>query len=352
MKKKIDLKSMLVGITVGALLFSGIVTASTYLSGVYLNKYPIYANGNSYNPTLPLLNYQGRTYVPLSEFGTLTKSNVRFTNNTIYVESSDYNYNYNYNYNNTYNPNYNYKNNYSELDLEINETETFYVNLNKYGAQNATINYNGSDIKVSRTYISYSSPITIEGKREGNSTIIITYNTGDIEYIYVNVEDDEDYDEEIELEVGEKDTYYIDLEDYDADKATLSYDDDYIKLSKTTFYSSGKVTITAKEEGDTTIKIKYDTGDIDYIYVEITDEDSYDDEMELEVDEEDTFYIDLEDYDADKATLSYDDYYLELSKTTLTSSGKVTVKALRKGYATIRIKYDTGDIDYIDVEID
>ena len=178
MKKKIlDLKSIFVGVIVGALLFGGIVTASTLVYEVYLNSYPVYANGSLYNSTSPLLNYQGRTYVPLSEFANLTNANVRFVNNTIYVESS------NYNYNNSYNPNYNYypTQNYSEINLEVDETDSFYVNLNRYGAKNATITYSGSYIKLSKSYLSYSDSVTVTGKREGNATILITYNTGDME---------------------------------------------------------------------------------------------------------------------------------------------------------------------------
>ena len=352
MKKKLDLKSMFVGIIAGSLLFGGIVTASTALSNVFLNPYPVYANGSLYNPTSPLLNYQGRTYVPLSEFGTLTNANVRFTNNTIYVDSNNYNYNNNY-----YNPNYNYPtSNYSELEVEVDDTESFYVNLNKYGARGANITYGTSYIKLSKSYLTYSSSVTVEGRREGNTTIVITYDTGDIEYIYVNVEDnddEDDYEDEFKLEVGDTDSFYIDLDDYDADKATLSYDDDYIKLSKSTLYSSGKVTITAKEEGDTTIKIKYDTGDVDYIYVEVYEEDD-DERYEMEVNNYDSvsFYINLDYYDADKATLSYDSDYVKLSKTTFYSSGKVTITAKEEGYTTIKVKYDTGDIEYIDLEIE
>lgn len=356
-KKLLDLKSIFVGIIVGSLLFGGIVTASTLVYEVYLNSYPIYANGNLYNSTLPLLNYQGRTYVPLSEFGNLTKSNVRFVNNTIFVESSDYNYNQNYAPNYNQNPNYYPNQNYSEITLDIDNTDSFFVNLNRYGASSANINYNNEYIKLSKAYLTYSEAVNITGRKEGKATIMITYNTGDVEYVYVNIEDDEEeYEYEFKVELGAKKTHTIDLEEYDADKATLYYDDEYIKLSKTTFYSSGKVTITARKEGETTIKVKYDTGDVEYIYVEVfEDDDSYfEDDLELEVGEEHSIYIDLDEYRADRAILSYDDYYIDLSKTNLTKSGKVTVTGIRKGNTRIRVTYQTVTVDhfdYIDVEI-
>ena len=347
MKKKLfDLKSMVAGITVGALLFGGIVTASTLVYEVYLSPYPVYVNGSAYKSTSPMLNYQGKTYVPLSEFGKLTNSNVSFNNNAVYINSNNYNYSYDYN-------NYSYISDREDMEIEVNEKDTFYVNLRKYGASTATISCNSSYVKLSKTYVNYSGNISVEGKKVGKSVIKISYSTGNIDYIDVVISNDEDNDDEIELEVGDTDTIYIDLEDYDADKATLTYDDEYISLSKTKLTSSGKVTVKAIKEGETTIKVKYDTGDTDYIDVIIEDDDDdNDDEIKLSVGEKDTIYIDLEDYDADKATLTYDDEYISLSKTKLTSSGKVTVKAIKEGETTIKVKYNTGDTDYIDVIID
>lgn len=347
-KKLLDLKSIFVGVAVGALLFSGIVTASTLVSDVYFNQFPIYSNGTSYTSTMPLLNYQGRTYVPLDEFGKLSGADVKFANNTIYVNSNQNSY---------YDSNYNYftysSTTSSKLKLDVNDSESFYVNLGSHNSSIANITYNSSYVKLSRTYLTYSGNVTITGKKEGSATVKITYGNGDVEYIYVTVEDDDDYEDELEIEVGDYDTFYVDLDDYDADKATLTYDDDYIKLSKSVLYSSGKVTVTGKKKGDTTIKIKYDTGDIDYIYVEVTDDDDDDDRSEIEVSSSGSisFYVDLDYYDADKATLTYDSNYVSLSKTTFYSSGKVTITGKKKGDTTVKIKYDTGDIEYIDIDI-
>ena len=346
MKKKLfDLKSMVAGITIGALLFGGIVTASTLVYDVYLSPFPVYVNGSAYNPTSPMLNYQGKTYVPLSEFGKLTNTNVSFNNNAVCINSNNYSYDY---------PDYLHISNRDEIEIEVDEKDTFYINLQKYGARSANISCNNSYVKLSKTYVNYSGNISVEGKKVGKSVIKILYSTGNVDYIDVVISSDKNTDDEIELEVGDTDTIYIDLDDYDANKATLTYDDEYINLSKTKLTSSGKITIKALKEGETTIKIKYNTGDTEYINVIIEDDEDYDndDEIRLDVGEKDTIYIDLDDYDAEKATLSYDDKYISLSKTKLTNSGKVTVTATKAGETTIKIKYDTGDTDYIDVIID
>lgn len=341
--KKFDLKSLIVGIIVGGISLGGIVTASTLVKDVYFNAYPVYVNGSYYSSTMPLLNYGGRTYVPLDEFGRMTGSRVGFSNNTIYVDSYNNSYGYNYNYDNSYNE-------YDDMELEVGEKDTFYVDLGKYNAYSATITYSGSYIDISKSSMYSSGKITVTGKREGDTTIRITYNTGKIDYIDVEVTDDED---EGELKIGMDTTgsYYIDLDDYDADKATLTYNSTYVKLSKTTFKSSGKVTITPKKVGETTVKIKYDTGDVENLYVTITDEYDYEDEIEVEKGDTEKYYINLKDYDADKATLTYNSTYMSLSKTTFTSSGNVTITGKKAGEAVIKVKYDTDDIDYIFVEV-
>ena len=60
-------------------------SATSTVGDVYLNEFDILVNGEEYSPTLPVLNYQGRTYLPLNEFGQLTKSEVKFENRTIIV---------------------------------------------------------------------------------------------------------------------------------------------------------------------------------------------------------------------------------------------------------------------------
>lgn len=63
-------------------------SATSTVEDVYLNEFDILVNGEAYSPTLPVLNYQGRTYLPLNEFGQLTKSEIKFENRTIIVNSN------------------------------------------------------------------------------------------------------------------------------------------------------------------------------------------------------------------------------------------------------------------------
>lgn len=60
-------------------------SATSTVGDVYLNEFDILVNEQSYSSALPILNYQGRTYLPLNEFGQLTKAEVKFQNNTIVV---------------------------------------------------------------------------------------------------------------------------------------------------------------------------------------------------------------------------------------------------------------------------
>ena len=83
------LKDKIIGGVIGAVLVGGIATASTLITGnVYSNQFPIVFNGNKYNASMPLLNYQDRTYVPLRELATLTGSFVDFNNDTIIINNN------------------------------------------------------------------------------------------------------------------------------------------------------------------------------------------------------------------------------------------------------------------------
>lgn len=349
--KKFDLKSIFMGLVIGVLATCGVSIASTLVTGdVYFSSYPIYVNGSYYASTSPILNYNGRTYLPLNELGVVLGSNVTFTNNTIYVNTNN---NYNNSYNDSY---YNYKETREEdIEIEKGDSDTYYVSLARYGARSATITGANSYVKVNKTKMTSSGDLKLTGLKEGDAIIKITYSTGDVEKLYVEVVDDsKDYEDEIEMEVGDTYKVYIDLDDYDADEAKVTYDSEYVKVSKTKFTKDGYLTITAKEEGDTTVKIKYDSGDTEYIYIEIDDDsswnDSYDD-VELEVGEYEYVYIDLDDYDATSATLTYNSSYIKLNTTYLTKSGKVKITGKKEGYTSIKVKFNTGDIEYIDVEI-
>ena len=71
-------------------------SATSTVGDVYLNNFDILVNGENYSPTLPVLNYQGRTYLPLNEFGSMTGNDISFANNTISVNSNYTDYFYIY----------------------------------------------------------------------------------------------------------------------------------------------------------------------------------------------------------------------------------------------------------------
>lgn len=341
--KKFDLKSIFMGVVAGVLATCGVSIAATLVAGdVYFSSYPIYVNGSYYTSTSPILNYNGRTYLPLNELGTVLGSSVKFVNNAIYVNT-----------NNNWNDD-----NYDELreedfELEKGESDTYYISLAKYGARSATITGANSYVKVNKTKFTAAGDLKLTGAKVGEATIKITYSTGDVEKLYVEVTEDDEYEYEVNMETGDTYKVYIDLDDYDANEAKITYDSDYVKVSKTKFTSDGYLTITAKKEGDTTVKIKYDSADTEYVYIEI-DDDNFDanyDEVEVDVDDYEYVYIDLEDYDATSATLTYNNSYIKLNTTYITESQNIKVTGRDEGYTSIKVKFNTGEIVYIDVEV-
>lgn len=72
------------------LMVGGVAIGMTQVSEVYYSEFPIEVNGESYTPEMPVLNYMGRTYLPLREFATITGNIVDFMDETIIVNSSQY----------------------------------------------------------------------------------------------------------------------------------------------------------------------------------------------------------------------------------------------------------------------
>ena len=342
--KKFDLKSMCIGLIVGAGLFGGVVGASTLVAGnVYLSPFPIVANGKSYTATLPILNYSGSTYVPLKELATLTGTDVTFQNSKIYIENKKQE-----------TPK---KSIYTTTELELDEgtQKTVPVNLSKYNATSAVVSVSDSCVKLSQSAFNASGNLIITGAVEGKGTVTIKYNTGDIDYVLVTVNAEEEEDEEdIEIEVGSYKNIYIDLDDYDADKATVSITSgsSYITLNKTTFTSDGNLKITGKKDGHAIIRIKFDTNEIEYLYVEVVKADTEED-IEVSVGSNKYIAIDLDDYDADEAEVIVisGNRYITLNKTTFTSDGNLKITGKKEGTAEIEIEYDTGDTEHYYIEV-
>lgn len=72
------------------LMLGGLVYGMTQVTDVYFSNFGIKLNGQSYNPEMPVLNYQGRTYLALRELGTVTGNEVDFIDNTIIINNSNY----------------------------------------------------------------------------------------------------------------------------------------------------------------------------------------------------------------------------------------------------------------------
>lgn len=83
-------KGFILGFACATLLTSGVAFATNALSDVYTSSFPIKINGQAYTPDMPVLNYQGRTYLALREFGTVTGNTIDFQDNTIIVNTKDY----------------------------------------------------------------------------------------------------------------------------------------------------------------------------------------------------------------------------------------------------------------------
>ena len=364
MKKIVDFKSMLIGVITGSLLFGGIVGAKTLITdNVYLNSYPVTVDGKAYTPTLPILNYAGSTYVPLKEFGTITGASVTFSNNTIVVKKPTATTTGNStstgsssSTGTTTKPTTTSKLNGTKMSVDVGSKDSFYVDLSAYGSKSANISISSgtSYVSLSKTSLTASSTVSVTGKKSGNATIKVAYNNGYTDYVTVTVNGTQ----EIEIDKGDYDYIEVDLEEYDADEATLSISSgkDYITLAKTSVTKSTDVKVTGKKAGEATVKVKYDSGDTVYYDIIVgkgSSSSSSEDEIEVDIDCFDgkfVYYIDLDEYDADEAELYIedDDDCIKVNKELFTSSGALTITGLDEGEAEIEIEFFDEDGDDID----
>lgn len=82
-------KGFLVGFVSATLLATGVAFAADMLKDVYTSQFPIKINGQAYTAEMPVLNYQGRTYLALREFGTVTNNEIDFQDNTIIINNNN-----------------------------------------------------------------------------------------------------------------------------------------------------------------------------------------------------------------------------------------------------------------------
>jgi len=170
-----------------------------------------------------------------------------------------------------------------ELEIEVGDYEYIDIDLDDYDADKATLSITkgSSYITLNKTKVTNDTSVKVTGDKKGSATIKIKYDTGEIEYVYVDVvDDDNEYDyndfeyvEEIDVEVDDYETYYINLEKHNAVNAELSVisGKNYISLGKSNVVSSDSIKIYGDEEGESIIKVKYSTGEVEYIWIEIED---------------------------------------------------------------------------------
>lgn len=256
-----------------------------------------------------------------------------------------------------------------EIEIDVGDHDYIDIDLDEYDASKATLSVSSgsSYITLAKTSVTKSTEVKVTGKKAGEATVKVKYDSGDIVYFDIIVSkgsgSDDEFDVVLDYEEG-KFVFYVDLEEYDADSAKVYVDDDddCIKVSKEKFTSSGVLTITGIDIGEAEIEIEFDTDDVITINVEVVktkdfDFDEYQDDAEddLEIDVDDYDYIDVDpdDYDADWATISViaGTEYITVSKTRVTTDSEIKVTGKDEGKAVIQITYSTGDIEYYYVEV-
>lgn len=195
----------------------------------------------------------------------------------------------------------------------------------------------------------------ITGLIEGLSYVTLSFNDGTMDSLKVNVVSqygNVDDENNITLIKGNSKNIYIDLDLYDATSATVTYESAYVTVNKTRFTTSGSLKITGKDYGTSVLKIKYNTGDTEIYSIEVSKdyyEESYEQNVYLDLDESFNHYIDLDAYGADKATVSYKSSYVSVNSTNFYYSRYLTVTAEREGSSIVTITYDTGDVEYLNI---
>lgn len=260
-----------------------------------------------------------------------------------------------------------------EIEIDVGDYDYIEVDLDEYDADKATLSItSGSgNITLAKTEVTKSTDVKVTGKKAGEATVKVKYDSGDTEYYDFIVKkssgssssSDDEIDVEIDYDNG-KFVYYIDLDEYDADEAEIFVDDDddCIKVNKESFTSNGALIITGLDEGEAVIEVEFDSDDIFTINVTVIDSDDvdldyYEDEcedyIEIDVDDYEELTLDPDDYDADWATISIisGTDYITVSKTSITSEKDIKITGKDEGDSIIQVTYSTGDIEYYYIEV-
>lgn len=259
-----------------------------------------------------------------------------------------------------------------EIEIKKGESDYIEVDLEAYDADSATLSItSGKDyITLAKTSVTKSTDVKITGRKAGEATVKVKYDTGDTEYFDIIVGKGSSSDDEIEVEIDSQNgkfVYYIDLDEYDADEAKVSIEQTstYVKTNSKKFTKSGALTITGSKEGTAEVEIEFLDDDEEIIdtftiYVDVIDDSDidfgdYDFEEELEIDESDWDKIKIETdyYDADWATISIisGSSYITLNSTLVTKEAYVEIDGDDEGEAILQVTFSTGDIEYYYIEV-
>lgn len=257
-------------------------------------------------------------------------------------------------------------NQYGDVDDENNITlakgssKNIYIDLDLYDATSATVTYESAFVTINKNRFTSSGSLKITGKDFGDSVLKIKYNTGDTEIYNIKVTNayvEDSYEQNIYLDIDESFNHYVDLDAYDADKATVSYKSSYVSVNKTNFYYSGYLTLTAERSGNSVVTITYDSGYVEYLNVYCDEEYPVNSKssvsvssIEIEKGESAYFYVYLGSY-ADKATLTLSNSNVSISSSTLYNSAQVKITGKTVGTTELKVSFDDGTRVYIPVTV-
>lgn len=236
------------------------------------------------------------------------------------------------------------------IEILNSNSKNLYIDLNLYDATYATFTCDNSVISLNKTRMNSSGTLKITGKKSGSSILKVDYNTGESEVYHIEVVDkySQSYsDNDVYLNLNQSFNYYINLKEYNATKATVSYSSNNVKVNRSTFTTSGDLVITAKRNNSTEVTIEYNTGDIEVLNI-ICEED-YDfnsfistDYIEVKKDKNDYFYVFLGE-DATNATLTMENTrYATLSSYSISNSSRISIKGVKAGETNLRVSFNDG----------
>ncbi len=106
------------------------------------------------------------------------------------------------------------------IALEEGDTKKVYIDLDEYDADEAEVSKSNSKVTLNETDFDSNGYLKITGKSDGESEVIIEYDSGytEVYTVFVFDEDVADY-ETFYLSKGEYDSYDVDLDDYDSSYA-------------------------------------------------------------------------------------------------------------------------------------